>query len=241
MVENQGHKKVVAIVQARMGSQRLPGKTLMDICGKSLLEHIIQRIKRAKLIDRIVIATTTNSEDDVIVELANRLSVWVFRGSVSDVLDRYYRCAIEYDAEIIVRITADDPFKDPFILDKVLRVFIENDCDYVSNTLKPTYPLGLDVEVFSFKALEKMWQKARSSEEREHVTLFIENHLEDFKVTNVENDSDFSYLRWTLDTIQDLEFTRTIYKSLYNDGEIFLMEDILYLLKNNPEVEKINN
>lgn len=240
MVKHVSKQKVVAIIQARMGSARLPGKTMMDICGKSLLWHIIERIKHSRLIDEFVIATTERQEDDVIVESAKELDIRSFRGSENDVLDRFYQCARAVSANIIVRITADDPFKDPKIIDKVMNAMLEDNYDYVSNTIKPTYPEGLDVEVFSFLALEKAWKEAMKSLDREHVTSYIWNHPHIFQLKNVEGDVDLSYMRWTLDTIQDLEFSREIYRRLYNPGKLFLMSDILVLLEQEPELMKIN-
>lgn len=232
---------ITAIVQARMGSIRLPGKVLIDIQGKPLLAHVIDRIREAKLIDQIVIATTDNEKDRAIVEFAQSQGISYYIGSEEDVLDRFYQAAKEYGANIIIRITPDDPFKDPEVIDKVGGYYLSHKgkYDYVSNTIKPTYPEGLDVEVFSFGALEKAWREAKKSSDREHVTPYIWNHPEIFKLANVENDADLSHLRWTLDNKADLRFTREVYAKLYH-GQVFLMKDILALLHAEPELRYIN-
>jgi len=232
---------IAAIVQARAGSTRLPSKVLIDIAGKPLLEHIIDRLRLSRLIDKIIIATTTKERDRVILEIAQSWGIESYAGSEEDVLDRFYQAAKIYGAGTIVRITPDDPFKDPEVIDTVIIYYLKHkdNLDYVSNTIKPTYPEGLDVEVFSYKALEKAWKEANSPSEREHVTPYIWNHPEIFRLSNIENDVDLSHLRWTLDTEADLKFTREIYARLYH-GQVFLMKDILALLRAEPELSLIN-
>jgi spore coat polysaccharide biosynthesis protein SpsF (cytidylyltransferase family) len=240
MNKNPRKQKIVAIIQARMGSTRLPGKTLAIINGKPLLLHIIERVKRSEVLDDIIIATTRLSDDDVIEKIAKENHVPCFRGSTNDVLDRFFQAAKKYNATVIVRITADDPFKDPEIIDKHIRYLLEHpDLDYVSNTLRPTYPEGLDIEVFSFQALEKTWRSATLSSEHEHVTPFIWKNPDLFKSTNLEYETDLSGYRWTLDYNDDLEFTRAVYEKLGN-MEIFHMQDILDLLKKHPHISQIN-
>lgn len=233
---------IAGIVQARMGSTRLPGKVLIDIEGKPLLEHVIQRVSASRLVQRIIIATTENEKDKAIISFARQRGIFCYAGSEEDVLDRFYRAAGRYNVDIIVRITPDDPFKDPEIIDKVVGYYLshEEGVDYVSNTMKPTYPEGLDVEVFSFAALRRAWREAEKPSEREHVTPYIWNHPELFRLANVENDEDLSHLRWTLDTETDLKFTREIYTRLYK-GQVFLMKDILTLLNAEPELRLINS
>lgn len=234
-------KKVVAIIQVRMGSTRLPGKVLLDIMGKPLLAHIIDRISESKLVNsNIILATTTNPADHVLVDFANENHLDCFIGSEEDVLDRFYQAAKQAGADIIVRITADDPFKDPEIMDKIIQIMIDDNFDYVSNTIKPTYPEGLDIEVFSFKSLERAWKESKKTSEREHVTPYIWNHPDLFKLYNVKNDVDLSSMRWTLDTDKDLEFTKAVYERLYVPGKIFRMRDILTILNNEPNLQKIN-
>lgn len=233
--------KVVAIIQARMGSTRLPGKTLIEICGKPLLQHIIERVQYCEFIDKIVVATTEKKEDCLIVELCEELGIKCYRGSENDVLDRFYQCAKIFEADIIVRITADDPFKDPEVIDKAIKELISDEgFDYVSNTMKPTFPEGIDIEVFTFKALEKAWKAAVRISEREHVTPYIWSNPDIFRVRNFENGVNLSNLRWTLDTPEDLEFARKVYERLYIDNRVFLMKDILVLVNSEPELSKIN-
>ena len=232
---------ITAIVQARMASTRLPGKIMLDIQGKLLLEHVIDRVRASRLIEKIVIATTANEKDKAIVDFAQRRGILYYVGSEDDVLDRFYQAAKRFHAGLIVRITPDDPFKDPEVIDKLVSYYLDHkdSLDYVSNTIKSTYPEGLDVEVFTFTALEKAWREAKKPSEREHVTPYIWNHSELFRIANVENDEDLSHLRWTLDTEADLRFTQEIYARLYR-GQIFLMKDILTLLEKEPELLTIN-
>jgi spore coat polysaccharide biosynthesis protein SpsF len=232
---------IAAILQARMGSTRLPGKTLADINGKPLLSHILERIHYSRLIDEIVVATTTQRRDDVIVNLCEELAVKSFRGSEDDVLDRFYQCAKQFHAQYIVRCTADDPFKDPEVIDRIIKELLaDNSIDYASNTIKPTYPEGIDIEVFKFQALERAWKEASKTSDREHVTPYIWRNPHIFRLKNVENDIDLSSLRWTLDTPKDLKLAKTVYKELYVQGKIFLMKDILALLDRRPELRELN-
>jgi len=231
---------VIAIVQARMGSTRLPGKVLQTILEKTVLEHIVERLGCSTLVDKIIVATTKERTDDEIEHLCNRINITCFRGSQDDVLDRFYRAALMFSTDIIVRITADDPLKDPEIVDKAIQIMLENDYDYVSNTIEPTYPEGIDVEVFTFAALKKAHQEARRASEREHVTPYIWKNPDKFKIYNFKNGEDFSSLRWTLDTEDDLIFIRKVYAALYKEGQIFLMKDILELIKKEPTFSLIN-
>lgn len=231
---------IVAIIQARMGSTRLKNKTLVDIAGKPLLGHIIDRVKASRAIHEIIIATTTDSQDGVILRLATEHGIKKYAGSQEDVLDRFYHAAKQLAADVIVRITSDDPFKDPEVIDKIVRHFISHpDLDYASNTIEPTYPEGLDVEVFSFEALKQAWKEAELPSEREHVTPYIWKNPKKFKIANIKYKNDLSNLRWTLDYEEDLRFTREIYKRLYH-GQIFFMDDILTLLQKEPSLININ-
>ena len=240
-MDNIPKKNIVCIVQARMGSTRLPGKVMKEIMGKSMLVHIIERLKKSRLIDKIVIATTKN-KDNLILKLAQEYKVKTFIGSEEDVLDRYYQAAKKYKANIVVRITSDCPLIDSDVIDKVTRYYLENKSrlDYVTNTLSRSYPRGLDVEVFSFNALEKAWREAKKPYQREHVTPYIYEHPEIFHLANIRNNEDLSYMRWTVDEEKDLKFVREVYKRLYKEGEVFLMQDILNLLKKEPQLMDIN-
>jgi spore coat polysaccharide biosynthesis protein SpsF len=233
-------KKVVAIIQARMGSTRLPGKTLADIAGKSLLGHVIERVKNSHTVDDIVVATTVESDDQAVLSLATEYGVKTYAGNSDDVLDRYYQAARKAEANLIVRVTADDPFKDPEVLDKIVHHLLTHPgLDYASNTLEPTYPEGLDIEVFTFEALERAWSQACLPSEREHVTPYIWKNGDKFKSANVKHHTDLSHLRWTLDYEEDLRFTREVYARLYGES-IFLMQDILDVLQAEPDLVKIN-
>jgi len=225
-----------------MGSSRLPGKTVADISGKPLLWHIIERLSFCLTLEKTVVATTDRPEDEVIESLCSSLDIPTFRGSDRDVLDRYYRCAALHGGRIVVRITADDPFKDPVVIDSMVRYMVENPrCDYVSNTIKPTYPEGIDAEVFTSQALEKAWKEAKLPSQREHVTPYIWNNPELFSLKNLEHEVDLSHLRWTLDYPEDLRFALEVYKRLYVPGRVFLMEDILSLLAREPGLSLINS
>jgi len=233
---------VLAIVQARMGSTRLPGKTLIEIEGKPLLEHVINRIRYSKTIDDIIIATTTGPEDKAIVSMAEKLHVATYTGSSDDVLDRFYQAASLFSAKKIVRITADDPFKDPKVIDEIVNYFFSHpELDYVSNTIEPSYPVGIDVEVFSYEALKTSWQEAESFRDREHVTPYIWCNPSLFKVANYKHTQQLSHLRWTIDTKEDLQMTREVYKKLYVEDEIFNMNDILQLINKHPHISDINS
>jgi glutamate-1-semialdehyde 2,1-aminomutase/spore coat polysaccharide biosynthesis protein SpsF len=233
--------KIVAIVQARVGSTRLPGKVMADVAGHPMLWHVVHRTKQARLVNEVVIATTTLRADDAIAAFAKAHDIIVFRGSEQDTLDRYYQAAKAVSADIVVRISGDCPLVDPTVVDRVVEVFGRGDYDYVSNTLYYTYPDGLDVEAFSFTSLEKAWREARLPAEREHVTSYIRTSGQ-FRLFNVKNDTNLSArnLRWTVDEPADLEFMREIYRYLGQDNRIFGMNGVLRLLEDHPELLEIN-
>lgn len=237
--------RVVAIIQARMGSTRLPGKVMMKIQGKTVLDHVISRVKQSKGIDDIVIATTTESDDDTIVEEAKRLNVKCFRGSEDDVLCRYYYAAKENKADAVVRITSDCPLIDPKIIDEMItkykKLHREGKVDYLSNTLERTFPRGLDAEIFLFKALEDAYYNAQVTYQREHVTPYIYEHPEKFTLAVYTCDEDYSMHRWTLDTPEDFEMITKIYVELYIKDELILFSGIINFLIKHPEITEINN
>jgi len=204
----------LCILQARMSSSRLPGKVLKQIKDKPILWYEIKRILKSKKIDKLVLATSTESSDDVLEEFAKEIGIECFRGDLKNVLKRYYDCAIQYKADTIIRLTGDCPVIDPEVIDNVIKCYEKNKVDYASNTINRTFPDGLDVEVFSFETLKKMFENAQKNEEKEHVTKYIFNHLDKFKVCNHENDIDYSYMRWTLDTIDDFYFFKSIYENV---------------------------
>lgn len=232
---------IVAIVQARMGSTRLPQKTLAPLAGKPMLAHILERIQAVEAIDQIVIATTTRPEDEAIVHLAQDLDVPVYRGSVEDVLDRFYQCARQIGAHTIVRVTADDPFKDPQIIQEMLEHWqaAYPAYDYLSNTLEPTYPEGLDVEIFTMEALEQAWREATLPSDREHVTPYIWRQPHRFRLFSWKREEDLSHLRWTVDYPEDLAFAQAVYQRLYPQNPRFLMKDILALLEREPHLRDL--
>lgn len=230
---------VVVIVQARVGSTRLPRKVLRPLAGKPMLERELERIKKAKRIDAFVLATTQKPEDDVIVEIAKRAGFACFRGSESDVLDRYYQAAKGAKAEVIVRVTGDCPLHDPEVVDLVVDRFLEKGVDYAKTP--ENYPEGLDTEVFSFAALETAWKEAKLPSEREHVTPFIRNHPDRFRIDVPwkSGDPDHAHYHWSVDTEQDLRFVEAIYEHFGSDT-LFHMNDILSLLAEKPELSDIN-
>ena len=232
---------ITAIIQARMGSTRLPDKTLIKIKGKSLLWHLLERLKRAKLIDRIVIATTFNPKDKSILNFAKNYGIEAFRGDEDDVLDRFYQVAKKVGAGVIVRVTPDCPLICPEVIDKVVSEYLKGEYDYVTNTLVYTYPDGCDVEVFSFKVLERTWKECKDTAAREHVTSYIRNS-DRFKIKNIENTNpvDPREFKWSVDRIEDLEFVIKVYEHLYKNGRIFSLKEIMDLLQKYPEIKKIN-
>ena len=235
-------KNIVAIIQARMGSNRLPGKVLMDINGKPMLWQVIERVKNAKNINFIVVATTNNHEDNKIIRLANELNVKVFTGSEDDVLDRYYLTAKKFKIDTIVRITADCPLIDPKIIDKMINKYLNNkNLDYMGMGKPNLCPDGLDTELFSFKALKKAWMEAKLTSEREHVTPYIKKNKQKFNIGYAfKPKNDYSNFRWTVDEEKDLKFVTEVYKNLHNPKKLFYTKDILNLLKRKPNLLKIN-
>src|SRR6266568_5639733 len=208
--------KVIAIVQARMGSTRLPGKVLMDLGGQPVLCRVVERLRRSAKLRDVVVATTNSPKDDLIVELCNEQSFTVFRGSENDVLDRYYRAASFHGCDAVVRITSDCPLIDAELVDMVIHEFIEKKADYASNVLVRTYPRGLDAEVFTMPALQKSWRMAMQPHQREHVTPFFYEHPKLFRLASVRGEHDYSHYRWTLDTPDDLHLIRAIYSRFDN-------------------------
>lgn len=231
----------LAIIQARIGSTRLPGKVLLDLEGKTVLEHVVNRVCRSRLITEVFVATTILKEDMRIVKLCSDRDFRVFCGSEEDVLDRYYQAAKLIKPDNIVRITADCPMIDSVVIDKVVKKHIEENADYTTNTLTETYPDGEDVEVFTLGSLEKAWSETILKSEREHVTPYIRKNDEIFKLLNVYNNTDLSSKRWTLDNHDDYEFIKIVFSKLYQKNNFFGMIDVFELLETNPEIEKINS
>lgn len=234
--------KIGAIIQARMGSTRLPEKVMKKLQGKTVLEHVIERVKQSKLIDEMIIATTTDERDSMIEYEARRCGVKVFRGSEEDVLARYYYTAKANKLDVVVRITSDCPLIDSTVLDEIIDFYQKNNYDIVSNAgsdlSNRTYPRGLDTEIFSFNLLENAFNHAKEKYQREHVTPFIYENS-----TNVfyyKNSVDYSKYRWTLDTDEDFELISEVYKHLYHGAHDFYLSDIVKLFENMPELYDIN-
>ncbi len=232
--------KCLIIIQARMQSVRLPGKIFKKVLGKELLRHQLERLEPLRKDSEIVIATTINPADDLVAEFAKQNAVPFFRGSETDVLRRYYETAIKFKADIIVRLTSDCPLIDPQVVKNVIEVFKNGNFDYVSNTLERTFPRGMDTEVFTLSALATANNKARKPSEREHVTSFIYNNPETFKLANFAATTDSSQYRLTVDTPEDFLLIEKILLKLTHKKSKFTLEDILDLLVEHPELAKIN-
>ena len=232
---------VVAVIQARVGSTRLPKKVLLRLEGKTVLEHVISRVEASKKIDQIIVATTTAAEDQVIADLCKRIGIHVYRGSENDVLDRYYQAVLPFKPNHIVRITADCPLMDPKVIDWVVTCHLNKKADYTANIFKETFPDGLDVEAFTFETLKRAWEEAALASEREHVTPFIRKRKDLFKQENIECGVNLGGKRWTLDNQEDFEFIKAVYEALYSNNPLFSMEEVLMFLEQNPEIEIINS
>lgn len=227
------------IIQARMGSTRLPGKVLKNLdSDKTVLDYVIQQLRNSKLIDKLVIATTDLEEDEVITKHARVIGIEYFRGSSLNVLDRFYNCAKKFSFSTIVRITADCPLIDPQIVDLVIKKFKEQSYDYGTNCFPRTFPYGTEVEVFSFNALERMWKNATMPYEKEHVTPYIKEHNEEFRIFNIKNKKDISNYRYVIDVINDLQLVRKIVSNIKKKP--ILMNDIVDLLSNNSKLMDVN-
>ncbi len=231
----------IAIIQARIASTRFPGKVLKKILGRSVLEHYLFRVKHSKSLDKIVVATTVDTRDDAIESLVERLGVSCFRGSETDLLDRYYQCAKKYGAETVVRLTSDNPFVDYRIIERALSIIEHEKVDLVTNHFRPTYPEGLDIEVYSFEALQHSWRNARKPSEREHVFPYIYNHRDRFRIINFTQDRDWSRFRLTMDYECDYQVAVLIYQELYRENSVFLQEEIVAFLEEHPEIVDMNS
>ncbi len=236
--------KIVAIIQARMGSSRLPGKILRGLLDDTVLGHVVKRAGAAGKINQVVIATTLSSMDDVVVREAERLGVTATRGSELDVLDRYYRAACQVQADVIVRITSDCPLLDSALVDAMVGRFLSRTAvgttvDYLSNTVTRTYPRGLDAEIFTFDALEKAHTEATSAAEREHVTPYLYRHPEMFRIEQYTGEQDLSHHRWTLDTVEDWQLLSAIFEHFGRPD--FSTAEVCDFLREHPEIVCLNS
>lgn len=236
-------ERVVCIIQARMGSSRLPGKVMKDICGKPMLAWVVERLKASARIDEVVVATTTDPADDPIAAYCQSMRIHFHRGQVFDVLDRFYQTATRFEADIVVRVTADCPLIDAQLVDAVIAELQSNSLDFAANRLPPpykrTYPIGLDVEVARMSALREAWQHAHEAHEREHVMPYLYAGPRTFKTAVLDAEEDHGSLRWTVDTLQDLEFIRQL-TALMACRIDFGWLDVLNLVNQHPELSRIN-
>ena len=232
-------KKITVIIEARTGSSRLPNKVVEEIEGKPMIFYVIDRIKQIKSVEQIILATTQEENDKILTEIAKQNSIGSFVGDSIDVLDRGYQCALQNNADPIIRITGDCPLIDPDIVEEMLEFYLKNNYDYVSNRINPKYPDGLDVEIYSFNTLQMAAQNAKWSSERELVTTYITKNPKNFKIFSYENQEDLSEYRWTVDEQKDLEFIRKIY-SIMKPKTNFSMKEIVEILSKNSELLKIN-
>ena len=234
---------VVCIIQARMGSSRLPGKVLKDICGKPMLGWVVERVKQCGNVGQVLVATTVDPGDDPIVEFCQAQAIDCFRGNIFDVLDRYYQAALHYRADVVVRVTADCPLIDPQVVDRTIEELQARKLDFCANRLPPpykrTYPIGLDVEVATMPALTEAWENAIEPHEREHVMPYLYAGARKFKTGVIDAEADHGSQRWTVDTPEDLDFVRKI-AELLNCRMDFNWHDVLALVQAHPELAQIN-
>jgi spore coat polysaccharide biosynthesis protein SpsF len=235
--------KIIAIVQARMGSRRLPGKVLQAIAGQPMLALVVERAGRATTLDGVVVATTTDSGDDPVAELCAARGYPCYRGSAQDVLDRYYQAAHAYEAEVVVRLTGDCPLIDPGVIDRTVQAFLQAGVDFAANRLPPpwkrTYPIGLDTEVCTIHALSRAWREAHLPHHREHVMPYLYEEQGRFQVLVVESEQDHGGMRWAVDTPEDLALVRQVYAHLESQPD-FTWEQVLGLFEQHPELNRVN-
>lgn len=236
-------ERIIVIIQARMSSTRLPGKVLKEIAGKPMLAWVVERARKAQTVSEVVVATTVEPSDDPIVNFCAQMGYACTRGSLNDVLDRYYQAARVYNADVVVHVTADCPLIDPAEIDHVVREYQRSGVDFAANRLPPpfgrTYPIGLDTEVCSFAALERAWREAKEPYQREHVMPYLYEEPGRFKVLRVDHDPDYGDLRWTVDTPQDLELLRAIFERMAGRVD-FGWLDVLELFQHEPELARLN-
>lgn len=234
--------KVNAIIQARCGSTRFPDKVFLDINGKPLLWHVVNRLTYATMIDDIIIATTVNSKDDKIERWCQNNNLKCFRGDENDVLNRYYCASTAFPSDVIVRVTADDPFKEPSVIDAVVGKLIEDEYDLVTNNFPPSFPEGLDCEAFTSNVLQTVECAAQDSFEREHVTQYVYHNPNKFNIGNVVSARQLSSYRWTIDNEEDYEMVKAVYANRKKGKTgILLMDEILQILDKNPDISGINS
>ncbi len=237
-----GRPRIIATIEARMTSSRLPGKVLMEVAGKPILQHMIERLKRVPSLDGIVVATTDNKEDIPIVALAKSLKVGYYRGSEEDVLRRVLDAALAHEIDVIVETTGDCPLIDPALVHACIQGYLETDVDYLSNVLERTYPRGMDTQVFATEILLDVASRTDDPEDHEHVSIYIYRHPEIYSLKNMPGPPELTNpeLGLTLDTLEDFELISSIFGALYPKKPDFDLADILTLLRDNPELIKLN-
>lgn len=234
--------RIVAIIQARMGSTRLPGKVLMNVGSKTILAHLIERLKRVPIVNEIVVATTTKPQDLPIEQLCKKLSIPIYRGDEKDVLGRYLEAARLFKAEVVIRSTADEPYNDPQIMHQFLQAHLTKQADYTCNNFPRTFPYGSTVEIVNFPALERVTQLGKRPPDREHVTFYIHHHPQEFTIQNIEATGKLRRpdIRYCVDTEEDLTLVRAIDAHLGNTHPYFTMEQIIDFLDQHDEIRQIN-
>ena len=230
------------IIQARMASSRFPGKVLREIEENPMLLYMLKRVSAAKNIDKVILATSTEASDEPIASLCDKLGITCYKGSHEDVLDRYYKSAKKHNVDTIVRLTADCPLVDPHLIDNMVETYQKEAYDYIGNTMPPkwTFPVGMDVEVFSFEALELAWRNEKDLEEREHVTFHFWKNPQTFSVFRYDLKEDLSRYRLTVDYPEDFEVVKSILTALYHKNPLFSMYDVINFLNKNPNIYKMN-
>ncbi len=231
---------VLCVLQARVSSSRLPGKVLMPLVGEPMLARQLERIRRAKRLDALTVATSDQPSDDGISALCANLGVDCFRGDLDDVLDRFYRAAVPYRPDHVVRLTGDCPLTDPALLDALVDLHTSGGYDYSSNVHPRTYPDGLDAEIFTFDLLEWAWREATSPAERSHVTPFMYESATGIRQGSQQDGEDRAHLRWTVDYREDYEFVRRVFEALYVRNPAFDTDDVYELLRSHPEIAAVN-
>jgi spore coat polysaccharide biosynthesis protein SpsF len=236
-------EKIIAVIQGRMGSTRLPGKVLADIEGKPLIWHIFNRLQKISLISEVVISTTNQSTDKPLIEFAKKENIAYFAGSEDDIIDRIYKTGEKFSCDILVKINADCPLIDIKLIENGINLFLssKNKPDLITNCVEETFPEGMQYSIFNFNVIKKIWLTLKESFWREYFYRFMIENKNNFSIINIKNEKDLSRLRWTVDYQEDLEFVKKIYSKLYSKNQFFGMNEILNLLDKNPEIRKIND
>jgi len=240
---NDCNLKTVGLIQARMNSKRLPGKVLLPLLGKPVLWHMYKRLKQSKLLDEVVVSTGPENLNKKICDYLSSENIPFFSGSEIDLIDRIYQTALHFNASIIVRVTADCPFIDPNLVDKILTEYFKtsNQYDLASNSYVHTFPHGLDIDVYPIETIQRLHNVIKEPEFREWFPTYVEKHQKEFKILNITNEKNLSKLRLTIDYPEDYEFTKLVYRELYTDDHVFTIDEILELLSKKPDLIKINS